>query len=253
MDLNLQGKVAIVTGAGSQIGFCKGIALVLAREGCNLVVADVDYEGVKKTAATIEGVGRKALAVKTNVTKMAEVKEMVSAAIQKFGKVDILVNGAGAGHPTQPFANVPEEMWNAVLDLNLRGVMNCTQTVLPHMIAQKWGKIVNVASGAGYSGMPNCVAYGSAKSAVIAFTRGLSKEVLAQGINVNAIAPGIGNTGFLRSVNMPAGGFENVVKNLPSQRATTPEDLGNLVAYLSSDVSVQIVGQTILIDGGQMR
>ena len=146
MDLGLNGKVALITGAGSQIGFGKGIALVLAREGCDIAVSDIDYEGVKKTAADMEASGNKALAIEADVTQMAEVKDMVKITLEQLGKIDILVNNAGAGHPTQPFVDVPESVWNRVIDLNLRGTMNCTQAVLPHMIACKSGAIINNAS-----------------------------------------------------------------------------------------------------------
>jgi 3-oxoacyl-[acyl-carrier protein] reductase len=252
MDLGLKGKVALITGAGSQIGFGKGIALVLAREGCDIVVSDIDYDGVKKTASAVEALSRQALAIKTDVTNSAEVKAMVQAALDKFGRVDILVNNAGAGHPIQPFVDVPEQMWNRVIDLNVRGVMNCTQAVLRQMIAQKKGIIISISSGAGISGMPNCVAYGAAKAAVIAFTKGLAKEVIPHGIRVNSIAPGFGLTNFLRSINMPEGAHERVLNTVPTHKATTPEDLGNMIAYLASDLASQIIGQTLLIDGGNL-
>jgi 3-oxoacyl-[acyl-carrier protein] reductase len=252
MDLGLQGKVALVTGAGSQIGFGKGISLVLAREGCDVAVADVDYEGVRKTASEVEALGRKALAIKTDVTDSAQVKAMVKAVLDKFGKLDILVNNAGAGHPMQPFVDVPEAVWNKVIDLNVRGVMYCTQAVLGHMISQKSGVIISISSGAGISGMPTCVAYGAAKAAVIAFSKGLAKEVISSGVRVNNIAPGFGVTNFLKTINMPEEGVERVLNTVPTHKPTTPEDLGNMIAYLASDSGSQIIGQTLLIDGGNL-
>ena len=252
MELGLKGKSALITGAGSQIGFGKGIALVLAREGCDIVVSDIDIEGAKKTASAVEALGRRALALKTDVTNSAEVKAMVQAALDKFGRIDILVNNAGAGHPMQPFVDVPEQMWNKVIDLNVRGVMNCSQAVLRHMISRKSGIIISISSGAGMSGMPNCIAYGASKAAVIAFTKGLAKELIPHGIRVNSIAPGFGITNFLRTINMPESGYERVLNSVPTHKATTPEDLGNIIAYLASDLGGQIVGQTLLIDGGNL-
>jgi 3-oxoacyl-[acyl-carrier protein] reductase len=252
MELGLKGKVALITGAGSQIGFGKGIALVLAREGCDIAVSDIDFEGVKKTASAVEVLGRRALALKTDVTSSTEVKAMVQAALDKFGRVDILVNNAGAGHPMMPFVDVPEQMWNKVIDLNVRGVMNCSQAVLRHMISQKSGIIISISSGAGMSGMPNCIAYGAAKAAVIAFTKGLAKEVMPHNIRVNSIAPGFGLTNFLRSINLPENTHERILNTVPTHKATTPEDLGNIIAYLASDLGGQIVGQTLLIDGGNL-
>jgi NAD(P)-dependent dehydrogenase (short-subunit alcohol dehydrogenase family) len=250
MDLGLKGKVALVTGAGSPVGFGKGIALTLAGAGCDIVVNDIDYEGIKKTAAEVEALGRKALAIKADVTQVAEVKEMVKTAIEKFGKIDILVNNAGRTTTPTPFVETPEENWEKVINLNIYGVFHCTKAVLPQMIARKSGKIINISSGAGISGMPRCVHYGASKAAITAFTKGLAKEVISSGINVNGVAPGIGDTNFLRTGNFPPGELERALATVPSRRATTPQDVGNMVAYLASNLASNIVGQVFLVDGG---
>jgi 3-oxoacyl-[acyl-carrier protein] reductase len=250
MELGLEGKTALITGAGSQVGFGRGIALVLAGYGCDVVVNDIDLDGIKKTAADIEALGRKALAIKTDVTKVAEVKEMVKKVLEEFGKIDILVNNAGRTTTPTPFVNTPEENWEIVINLNIYGVFHCTKAVLPQMLERKSGKIVNIASGAGISGMPRCVHYGATKAAIIAFTKGLAKEVISQGINVNAVAPGVGDTNFLVTGNFPEGELGRAVATVPTKRATTPKDVGNMVAYLCSDIAEQIVGQTYLVDGG---
>jgi len=250
MELSLEGKVALVTGAGSPVGFGRGIALTLAKYGCDVVVNDIDLEGVQKTAADIEVLGRKALAIKADITKVAEVKDMVKKAMDKFGRIDILVNNAGRTTTPTPFVETPEKNWEIVFNLNIYGTFYCTKAVLPQMIERKKGKIINIASGAGISGMPRCVHYGASKAAIIAFTKGLSKEVIASGINVNAVAPGIGATNFLKTGNFPAGELERAVATVPTRRSTTPEDVGNMVAYLASDLANQIVGQTYLVDGG---
>jgi len=250
MELSLEGKVALVTGAGSPVGFGRGIALTLAKYGCDVVVNDIDLEGVQKTAADIEVLGRKALAIKADITKVAEVKDMVKKAMDKFGRIDILVNNAGRTTTPTPFVETPEKNWEIVFNLNIYGTFYCTKAVLPQMIERKKGKSINIASGAGISGMPRCVHYGASKAAIIAFTKGLSKEVIASGINVNAVAPGIGATNFLKTGNFPAGELERAVATVPTRRSTTPEDVGNMVAYLASDLANQIVGQTYLVDGG---
>jgi NAD(P)-dependent dehydrogenase (short-subunit alcohol dehydrogenase family) len=250
MELGLEGKVALVTGAGSPVGFGRGIALTLAKYGCDVVVNDIDLEGVQKTAADIEALGRKALAIKADITKVAEVKDMVKKALDKFGRIDILVNNAGRTTTPTPFVETPEKNWEIVFNLNIYGVFHCTKAVLPQMLERKSGKIINITSGAGISGMPRCVHYGASKAAIIAFTKGLSKEVIASGINVNAVAPGIGATNFLKTGNFPAGELERAVATVPTRRSTTPEDVGNMVAYLASDLANQIVGQTYLVDGG---
>ena len=250
MELGLKGKVALVTGAGSPVGFGRGIALTLAKYGCDIAANDIDLEGVQKTAADIEALGRQALAIKADVTKVAEVKEMVKKTLDKFGRIDILVNNAGRTTTPTPFVETPEKNWEIVFNLNIYGVFHCTKAVLPQMIERKSGKIINIASGAGISGMPRCVHYGASKAAIIAFTKGLAKEVISQGIHVNAVAPGVGATNFLKTGNFPPGELERAVAAVPTKRSTTPEDVGNMVAYLASDLANQIVGQTFLVDGG---
>jgi NAD(P)-dependent dehydrogenase (short-subunit alcohol dehydrogenase family) len=250
MELGLEGKIALVTGAGSQVGFGRGIALILAKQGCDVIVNDVDEEGVKKTAADIEAMGRHSLAIKADVTKVAEVRDMVRQALEKFGRIDILVNNAGRATKPTPFVDTPEQNWEIVFNLNIYGVFHCTKAVLPQMLERKSGKIINITSGAGLSGMPRCVHYGASKAAIIAFTRGLSKEVIGSGINVNAVAPGVGDTKFLITGEFPEGEIDRAVATVPTRRPTTPDDVGNIVAYLASDLSRQVVGQTYLIDGG---
>ena len=250
MELGLEGKVALVTGAGSPVGFGRGIALTLAKYGCDIIANDIDGEGVQKTAAEVEALGRKALAIKADVTQIAEVKDMVQKALERFGRIDILVNNAGRTTTPTPFVDTPEKNWEIVFNLNIYGVFYCTKAVLPQMIERKSGKIINITSGAGISGMPRCVHYGASKAAIIAFTRGLSKEVIGSGINVNAVAPGVGDTNFLSTGNFPPGEIDRAVATVPTKRSTTPEDVGNMVAYLASDLARQIVGQTYLVDGG---
>jgi NAD(P)-dependent dehydrogenase (short-subunit alcohol dehydrogenase family) len=248
MELGLKDKVALVTGAGSQVGFGKGIALALAKHGCDIIVNDIDEEGLKKTAAEVKALGQRTLAIRADVTKQKEVKEMVKKALDEFGRIDILVNNAGQATTPMPFVETPEENWEKVFNLNVYGVFYCTKAVLPQMIERKNGKIINITSGAGMSGMPRCVHYGASKAAIIAFTKGLAKEVIGHGINVNAVAPGVGDTGFLKP--FPEGEIDRAVATVPTKRSTTPEDVGNLIAYLASDIARQVVGQTYLVDGG---
>lgn len=250
MDLKLTGNVAVVTGAGSPYGYGRAIALSLAQEGCDLVVTyHKNAEGAQKTAAEIRNLGREAMAVKADVRIGPEVKQMVNTVIARFGKIDILVNNAGGPAVSpRPFVETDESDWNQDIDLNLKGTLQCTRAVLEHMISRRRGKIINISSMSARTGAPNVCVYESAKAGVIAFTKGLAAEVAASGINVNCVAPGFGLTDLLR--NMPQKELANMLSPIPLKKATTPEDVGGAVAYLASDVAVDVVGQTLAVDGG---
>ncbi|MFC2069596.1 SDR family NAD(P)-dependent oxidoreductase [Chloroflexota bacterium] len=243
MDLGLDGKVALVTGAGSQIGFGKGIALILAREGCDIIVSDIDLDGAEQTVDEVKALGRKAIAVKADSTDRAEVDKMVKKALEEFGKIDILVNNAGGSTPPQPFAESDATKWEKDINLNLIGVMNCTRAVIPHMISRNRGDIVSISSDAGISGVPSGTSYGAAKAGVINFTISLAGEVADSGIKVNCIAPGFGATAFY--TDFPSRFIEMGKDMETKKRANTPEDIGKIVAFLASDASIRIVGQCI--------
>jgi 3-oxoacyl-[acyl-carrier protein] reductase len=247
MELSFEDKVALVTGTGSQIGFGKAIALTLAREGCDIILNDIDLEGAKKTALEVESLGRKAMVVKADISRSAEVKDMVKAALQEFGKLDILVNNAGACTPPKPFLEMTEADWDSDIDINLKGMLNCTRAVLPPMIERKYGKIVNISSGAGLDGGTNIAVYAAAKAGIIVFTKAIAREVSALGINVNCVAPGMANTGFASQA--PPGFIESFAKSTAVGRLTVPQDIANAVAFLASDVSSDIVGQTFEVSG----
>jgi NAD(P)-dependent dehydrogenase (short-subunit alcohol dehydrogenase family) len=250
MDLNLKDKVAFVTGAGSQNGYGKAICLTLAKEGCDIIVADRDLVGAKQTTALVEAWGRKALALKADVTRSSDVNEIVKSALEKFQRIDILVNNAGGASAPKPFVEKTEADWDFDFNLNMRGVLNCTKAILPQMLASKSGKIVNIASGAGKIGLEYHSSYSAAKGGVITFTRVLAREVASFGINVNCIAPGIGDTNFLIAGKVPREFFDQAVQLVPLKRATSPQDIANVAAFLVSDVSSYILGQTLSVDGG---
>jgi NAD(P)-dependent dehydrogenase (short-subunit alcohol dehydrogenase family) len=248
MDLGLKGKVAIVTGTGSQIGYGKGIVEVLAKEGCNIVSADMDLEGAKKTAAAAKALGVKAIALKTNVSDKSSVEEMIKAAIAEFKNIDILINNAGASSSPGPFIEKTDVQINADIDINLRGCINCCKSILGHMIARKSGKIINISSCGAKTGGSGVAVYCAAKAGVMVFTKSLAAEVIKLGINVNCIAPGPGRTGF--ALQAPPEVLKMFEQTIPLGRFTTPEDIGNLTAFLVSDKSLDIVGQTYSVDGG---
>jgi NAD(P)-dependent dehydrogenase (short-subunit alcohol dehydrogenase family) len=249
LDLNLKDKVALVTGAGSQVGYGKETALTLAREGCDVIVNDINLEDAEKTAAEVEALGRKSMAVKADITSKAEVGEMVKKALDKFGKIDILVNNAGSVSSGGPFLSQQEADWDREISINLKGAMICAQAVLPGMFENKYGKIVNISSDAAKMMNPDVSAYAIAKGGVMLFTRQLAKAAVASGVNVNSIAPGWGLTNF------GGGGDKEALKaylipQTPIGRPTEPQDIANAVAFLVSDVSADIVGQILSVDGG---
>ena len=248
MELGLTGKVALVTGAGGQKSYGKGIALCLAREGCDVIVVDIDTEGARQTAAEIEVLGRKALAIKADVADAAQVNEMAETALAQFGRIDILVNNAGVSSPNNPFWEKSQADWDLDINVNLRGAMNCTKAVIGQMLERKSGKIVNISSIAVRGGAPFASIYTAAKCGIVGFTKSLALEASHLGINVNNIAPGLAMTNFVS--DDPPELIEELTARTPTQRINTPEDVANMVAYLASDVSRNIVGQTISVDGG---
>ena len=248
MELGLKGKVALVTGAGSQIGFGKAIALALAKEGCDVVVNDINLEDAQKTAAAVEKPGRRSLAIRADVTSGAAWDDMVKEILEKFGRIDILVNNAGGCTPPRPFLEMTDKDWDFDIDVNLRSTRNGTRAVLPHMIKQKSGKIVNVTSGAGIHGGMFTSGYAAAKAGIIGFSMGVAKEAAPHGININCVSPGVANTGFAK--NAPPGLIENFPRTLPIGRLTTTRDVANAVVFLVSDAASDIVGQVLVVSGG---
>ena len=249
MDLGLKGKTALVTGAGSQIGFGKEICLTLAREGCDVAVNDIDLENAQKTSDEVKALGVKTMAVKADVTKKAEVDEMVGKVLAEFGRIDILVNNAGGmNFGAFKFLEATEETWDKDFALNTKGAMFCSQAVLPGMTEHKYGKIVNISSSVAKQAFPGVSTYSMSKSALYVFTRGLAGMVIKQGINVNSVAPGWGLTNFdPRPHEEIKKGF---IPETPRAIETTPRDVANATVFLASDVSAHIVGQILCVDGG---
>ena len=240
MDLKLRGKTALVTGAGSQIGYGKGIVMTLAGEGCNIIAADIDLDGARQTAAAAESKGVRALAIKVDVAKRDEVDAMVKTAVVHFGQVDILVNNAGASSRLKPFIDMTRADWDKDIQVNLYGQMHVAQAVLPHMIERNYGRIINFSGG---RGIPNISIYGAAKAGIIAFTEALAREVAAQGVIVNAIGPGLGETGL--TSHAPQAFLDQNRQRSTLKRLCAPEDVGPAVAFLASDICSYMTGQLI--------
>ncbi len=242
--VNLSGKVAIVTGAGHGIG--REIALSLARSGAEVIVTDVS-DAVFDVAKDIERLASKAFPIKCDVTDLEQAKGAEEQVLQRFERVDILVNNAGI-YPQKPFLEMTSGDWNHVLQVNINGAFNCTKAIIPIMVQQKYGKIVNIASIAGVVvGFTNLAHYSASKGAIAGFTKSLALEFAPYGINVNAVAPGVIDVG-----SMPADSAMNqqMVKIIPMGRMGKPLDIANLVVFLSSDDAAYITGQCIVCDGG---
>lgn len=236
MDLKLEDKVTLVTGTGSQIGYGKAIALTLAQEGCDIISADIDLEGARQTAAEVESTGREALAVKVDVRNRAEVDDLVKKGLEKFGRIDILINNAGVSSQWKPFVEMTREDWDYDIGVNLYGQMNVAHAVLRHMISRKCGRIINTSGG---QGIPGISMYGAAKGAVVQWTRALAKEVAPLGIIVSVYSPGLGATGL--TANDPRE-IESIAKASPMGRLCTPEDVGTVVAFMASELSNYFAG-----------
>jgi len=240
MDLKLTGKVALVTGAGSPIGYGKAIATSLAREGCAVAAADINPAWAQQTAEEIQRSGGRALAVQADVVDRAEVEGMVKTVTDAFGRIDILVNNAGASSKERPFMQMTRADWDKDINVNLIGQMNVAQAVIPFMARQGCGRIINISGG---QGIPTISVYGAAKAGIEAWTHALALEVASLGIIVNGVAPGLGKTG-LTANNVPEF-MEGNRQRSALKRLCTPEDVAPAVAFLASDVCSYMVGQWI--------
>jgi len=228
-------------------GIGRETALLLAKSGAKISIIDIS-DKIFEVLKDIEASGQEGLAIKCDVANGGEVEEAIRKVLEKFNRIDILVNNAGI-YPFKPLAEMTEQEWDRVLDVNLKGIFHFTRTVLPRMIEQKRGKIINIASVAGsIVGFINLTHYSASKAGIIGFTRALALEVAQYGINVNAISPGPILTPGTRVLGEET--YEQIRKSIPLGRWGRPEEIANLVLFLASDESDFITGQNIVIDGG---
>lgn len=258
---NLNGQAAIVTGAGSGIG--QAIARRLSLEGAAVAAADLNGSAAEKLVAELNGLGRRGLALETDVTAKKDAERMVKQCLENFGRVDILVNNAGAGS-LGLIVNQTEEDWEKPIQVNLKGTFLCSQAAAKEMIPRKRGRIVNISSISGKSGEEFIGPYCASKFGVIGLTQALAKELARYSINVNAVCPGYIWTPMWAEMakwfkekfpalegKSPQEIFESRVKSVtPLRRPQTGEDIANLVAFLVSDQAANITGQAINVDGG---
>ncbi len=243
--MELLGKVALVTGAAQGIG--KAIALLLAEKGADVVVSDINFEKAQETAKEIEEKGRRSIALKVNVADPEEVERMVETIMERFSRIDILVNNAGITRD-RLLLRMSEEDWDAVLDVNLKGVFNCTKSVVKHMSKQRSGKIVNIASVVGLMGNAGQANYAASKAGVIGFTKTVAREFAQRGININAIAPGYIQTPMTEV--LPEKVKEELMRLIPMGRLGQPEDVAQAVLFLVSEASNYVTGQVLNVNGG---
>jgi 3-oxoacyl-[acyl-carrier protein] reductase len=247
---DLRGKVAIVTGASSGIG--RAAAVAIARNGAAVVVNYLKNErGAAETVADIQAMRRNALMVRADVTRRPDVAQMVVDALDNFGRIDILVNNAGSIVKLMRIEDCDDEVWNAVMDVNLKSVFLCSQMVIPYMKEQRGGRIINVSSlAANVGGRGGSLPYAAAKAAVNTLTKGLANELGQHNITVNAIAPGIIMTPFHDQFSRPDR-LQEVINATPLGRAGSPEEVAELTCFLSSDEAGFITGEVFGIDGGR--
>lgn len=260
MELGLVGKTVIVTGGAANIG--RGITFAFVKEGCNVVIADIDDEQGKKVVKETKGMGGKAIAVKTDVTSYASVEGMVKKALETFGQIDVLVNNAGFVS-SNLFIKKPIEDWDKEIKINLYGVLNCTKAVLDHMTQRQSGKIINIASDGCRTGEPREPVYQGTKGAVISFGKTIAKELGKYNITVNAVCPGANIptepgtagkgsmwAGDLTTAAIPQEVLQKMVSKYPLGRLGTPEDVAKATMFFASDMASYITGQTLSVSGG---
>ncbi len=243
--MRLKEKKAIVTGSGQGIG--RSIALKMAREGADVVIAEMNPDTANQTRKEVEEIGRKVLCIGVDVADQKQVKQMVQEVLRAWKRIDILVNNAGFDRGAT-LLKVKEEDWDAVLGVHLKGTFNCIQTVASHMIENQYGKIVNLSSVWGKSGSIAEISYSSAKAGIIGLTKSVARELARYQINVNAVLPGLIMTPTI--AKMAEKYLNMIIEDTPMRRVGQPEEVANVVAFLASDEASFMTGATVEVSGG---
>ena len=243
------GKTVVITGAGSGIG--RATALIFAREGANVVCADINETAVEQTAEQVNAIGAQALALTIDVTKRTAVNDMIELALNGFGRVHFLFNSAGAAIRRSKFLDIDDDLFERTFDLNVKGTFYAMQAVLPHMLENKFGVIVNVASMAVKRGGPGAsVHYAAAKGAVNTMTLGVAREFAAQGIRCLSISPGPIDTAFAAAAATSPELKAQMLNDVPMKRYGRPEEIGELVLFMCSDACEYMTAYTVYVNGG---
>jgi 3-oxoacyl-[acyl-carrier protein] reductase len=239
-------KVVIVTGAAVGIG--AGIARLFGKEGAHVFLVDLDGAQVKSVASEIQAAGDSAFGFAADVSEREAVAKVVEDAITRFGRVDVLINNAGI-YPRQTFLDMTEAQWDRMQEVNLKSVFHCTQLVMPHMVKQRAGSVINISSVTFFTGLENLTHYIASKGGIIGFTRGLAREVGEHNVRVNCITPGAIETEGERKL-MAKQVADTVMEKQSLKRRILPLDLARVCLFLSSDLSDAMTGQTLNVDGG---
>jgi 3-oxoacyl-[acyl-carrier protein] reductase len=243
------GKTIIITGAGSGIG--RATALIFAREGANVVCADIKESAVAQTVEQINAIGGQALALTIDVTKRTAVEDMVELAISDFGRVHFLFNSAGAAIRRSKFLDIDDKLMDQTFDLNVKGTFYGMQAILPHMLENKSGVIVNMGSQSHKRGGPGSgVHYAAAKGAVVTMTMGVAREFAAQGIRALSISPGPIDTAFQANAATSPEMSQQMLNDIPIKRFGKPEEIGELVLFMCSDACEFMTADTVYVNGG---
>ncbi|MGY1828667.1 MULTISPECIES: SDR family NAD(P)-dependent oxidoreductase [unclassified Blastococcus] len=244
----LLGKVAVVTGAGRGLG--RALAVALAGAGADVAVAARSRDQLEQVAAEIEGTGRRALVVPTDVTDAAAVQRLVDTTVAELGGLDVLVNNSGVIDSTPLLEQDPAE-WDRVMDTNVRGTYLATRAAGAHMVAQGSGKVVNIASNFAFKGVPGHAAYCASKAAVVAFTRSMAVEWARHGVQVNALAPGYFATDMNAELRADGEALSRVLRAVPARRMGEAQELAPWLLLLAGPASDFMTGEVVVVDGGQ--
>jgi NAD(P)-dependent dehydrogenase (short-subunit alcohol dehydrogenase family) len=249
MDLGLSGKSAVITGGASGMGAC--VARLLAEEGTRVVLADIQIEKGHSVAQDIEAAGGEAIFVECNVSMPSQVNSLMKSAIDSYGQIDILCNIAGPG-ADKGVLETDENEYNRQLDGHLRGVFNCVQAVLPHMIERNYGKIINMGSFTAYGILPTIPAYSAAFGGIISYSKAVARFAAPYNINVNTVSPGNIYTPMTSQWLDQPGVRDKFISSIPIRRIGEPEDVAAVYLFLASDRARHIVGADINVSGGQL-
>ncbi len=261
--MRLADKVAMITGGGAGIG--RAVVLAMAREGADLLIADIQRDGAEAVAEAARAMGRRAAAIRVDVSQEAQVRQAIAEGIRQFGRIDILVNNAGVTPKLGlPFMRQDASDWDTVFEINVKSVFFMCKAIAPHFMERRSGKIVNIASIAGPLSSQTMPSYSVSKMGVITFTKIVAKELAAHNVNVNAICPGLLWTDMWKRIGeviretdaayaglTPRQMFERRVQEwIPLRREQTPEEIGQAAVFLASEEARNITGQALMVDGG---